>query len=67
MSGKRKVKVGDTVFVPWGHNKSLPARVLEIWGDPASHIRVMLMDMDMDEDEDPFILLLPSSWLATAA
>lgn len=55
---QQKIKVGDIVLVPWGLEEPLHAQVLEIWGDPPSHVRVELL-LDA-EDERPILLLSPS-------
>lgn len=61
---QRHVRVGDDVLVPWGLGEPVHGRVLEIWGDPPSHVRVQLI---LDADEDRPILLLPPSLLTRAA
>jgi hypothetical protein len=63
-SRQQQVKVGDVVLVPWGLEEPVPARVLEIWGNPPSHVRVQLL---LEEDDDRLILLLPPSLLTRAA
>jgi primosomal protein N' len=61
---QRHVKVGDRVLVPWGLEEPVPGRVIEIWGDPPSHVRVQLL---IDEEPDQPVLLLPESILSLAA
>jgi hypothetical protein len=61
---RRHLKVGDVVHVPWGLEEPVPARVIEIWGDPPSQVRVQLL-LD-GEDERP-VLLLPEELLTPAA
>jgi hypothetical protein len=61
---RRHVKVGDVVRVPWGLAEPVPARVIEIWGDPPSQVRVQLLLGE--EDEQP-VLLLPEELLTPAA
>ena len=64
MSGHRRhVKVGDMVLVPWGLEECVHARVVEIWGDPPSQVRVQLLEED---DERP-VLLLPEEIPTSAA
>lgn len=58
------VKVGDLVLVPWGLEEPVRGRVVEIWGDPPSHVRVQLL---IDEDDERPIVLLPESLLTMAA
>lgn len=65
MSEKRRyVKVGDLVRVPWGLEEPVPARVIEIWGDPPSQVRVQLL---LGEEDEPSVLLLPEELLTLAA
>jgi len=61
--GRRHVKVGDLVLVPWGLEEPVQGRVVEIWGDPPSHVRVQLL---ADEGDQP-VLLLPEEILTPAA
>jgi len=61
---RRRVKVGDVVRVPWGLEEPVPARVIEIWGDPPSQVRVQLL---LDEEDEPPVLLLPEELLTLAA
>jgi hypothetical protein len=58
------VKVGDIVLVPWGLEEPVRARILEIWGNPPSHVRVQLLS---EADDERPILLLPPSLLTPAA
>jgi hypothetical protein len=58
------VKVGDLVLVPWGLEEPVRGRVVEIWGDSPSHVRVQLL---MDEEGERPVLLLPESLLTRAA
>lgn len=60
----RHVRVGDLVLVPWGLEDPIPGRVVEVWGDPPSQVRVQLL-VD-DEGEQP-VILLPESILRSAA
>jgi primosomal protein N' len=60
----RQIKVGDRVLIPWGLEEPVQGRVLEIWGDPPSQVRVQLLDV---EGEDAPVLLLPESLLSLAA
>ena len=61
---RRHVKVGDVVRVPWGLEEPVPARVIEIWGDPPSQVRVQLL---LDEEDEQPVLLLPEELLTPAA
>jgi hypothetical protein len=61
---RRHVKVGDVVRVPWGLEEPVPARVIEIWGDPPSQVRVQLL---LDEEDERPVLLLPEGLLTPAA
>lgn len=61
---RRHVKVGDVVRVPWGLEEPVPARVIEIWGDPPSQVRVQLL---LDEEDEQPVLLLPEELLPLAA
>ncbi len=60
----RHVRVGDLVLVPWGLEESVQGRVVEVWGDPPSHVRVQLL---VDDEGDQPIVLLPESLLSLAA
>jgi primosomal protein N' len=51
---RKPLRVGDRVVVPWGVDQ-VKGRVVEVWGDPATHVRV---ELDMGEGEEPEILLL---------
>lgn len=62
-SDQPTLKVGDAVLVPWGLGKPLKGQVLEVWGDPAGHVRIKVMP----EGADPMFLLLRESWLLPAA
>lgn len=33
-------KVGDHVYIPWGPVDEIPGTIFEVWGDPATHVRV---------------------------
>jgi primosomal protein N' len=61
---QRRVRVGDLVLVPWGLKEPVRGRVVEVWGDPQSHVRVRLM---IDEEPDQPVVLLPESLLSLAA
>lgn len=61
---RRHVKVGDVVRVPWGLEEPVLARVIEIWGDPPSQVRVQLL---LDEEDERPVLLLPEELLTPAA
>ncbi len=59
-----KFRVGTTVRVPWGLNSELEGEIIEIWGDPPTHVRVRML-LDGNEDE-PIVLLLSPSTLTAA-
>lgn len=61
---RRHVKVGDVVLVPWGLEEPVHARVVEVWGDPPSKVRVQLL---LDEEDERPVLLLPEELLTLAA
>jgi hypothetical protein len=61
---RRHVKVGDVVLVPWGLEEPVHARVVEVWGDPPSQVRVQLL---LDEEDERPVLLLPEELLTLAA
>lgn len=58
-----RIKVGDRVRVPWGVAGSLLGQVVEVWGDPARHIRVAL---ELADDLEQPILLLTESVVEAA-
>lgn len=60
----RHVRVGDLVLVPWGLEEPVRGRVVEVWGDPPSHVRVQLL---VDDEGDHPVVLLPESLLSLAA
>jgi hypothetical protein len=63
----QKLKVGDTVYVPWGLEEPVAATVVELWGEPPTQVRVQLHlgDSDGDDDDEPVVLLLsPSVFIA---
>lgn len=60
----RHVRVGDLVSVPWGLEQPVQGRVVEVWGDPPSHVRVQLL---VDDEGDQPVVLLPESLLSLAA
>jgi hypothetical protein len=62
----RQLRIGDTVLVPWGLNAPVKAKIVEIWGDPPSQVRVQLAFDDDDADTDPVVLLLSPSTLQAA-
>lgn len=33
-------KVGNKVLIPWGPVEEIPGTIVEVWGDPATHVRV---------------------------
>jgi len=64
-SGHRHVRVGDFVLVPWGLEEPVRGRVVEVWGDPPSQVRVQLLADDDDVDQP--VILVPESILNPAA
>jgi len=63
----RKLKVGDTVYVPWGLEEPVQATVVELWGDPPTQVRVELQLDENDGQDGPVVLLLSPSVLTAAA
>jgi hypothetical protein len=61
---RRHVRVGDLVLVPWGLEEPVRGRVVEVWGDPPSQVRVQLF---VDDEDDQPVVLLPESLLSLAA
>lgn len=57
------LKVGNKVRVPWGLHAWVNGEVIEVWGDPADHIRVSLQ---FDSEEEPVLLLLTRSMVEAA-
>lgn len=54
-----ELKVGDSILVPWGLDEPLEATVVEVWGDPAHHVRVQLSVGEADGEPGPVILVSP--------
>lgn len=64
MVGPSKIlKVGDRATVPWGPEE-LDGRVVAVWGEPATHVRV---ELDLGEGEEPEVLLLNPGIVRRAA
>jgi hypothetical protein len=61
----KKLKIGSVVIVPWGVNRFVRAKVVDVWDDPDEHIRIQL-ELDYDEDEDPIVILVSSSRVTAA-
>ena len=61
---RRHVRVGDLVWVPWGLEEPVRGRVVEVWGDPPSQVRVQLL---VDDEGNQPVILLPESLLSLAA
>lgn len=55
-----QLSVGSKVRVPWGLNRDVEGTVVEVWGDPPSHVRVEL-HLDDEESESVVLLLAPSA------
>lgn len=60
-----QLRVGTKVRVPWGLDREVPGTVVEVWGDPPTHVRVEL-HLDVDEDTEPVVILLSPSALTAA-
>jgi hypothetical protein len=60
----RHLRVGDLVWVPWGLEEHVQGRVVEVWGDPPSQVRVQLF---VDDEDDQPVVLLPESLPSLAA
>lgn len=60
----RHLRVGDLVWVPWGLEDPVQGRVVEVWGDPPSQVRVQLF---VDDEDDRPVVLLPESLPSLAA
>lgn len=58
-----QLNVGDTVLVPWGLGDPVKGTVVEVWGDPALHVRVQLRPDDADESEELAVILVSPSVL----
>ena len=56
MVSKTQLKVGDEVIVPWGLDEDVPGRIVEVWGNPPTHVRV---EVNLGEDDHPVLLLSP--------
>lgn len=61
----QELYVGKKVSVPWGLERNVTGKIVEVWGDPPVHVRVQLM-LDSDEDAEPVVLLLSPSALNAA-
>lgn len=59
------LKIGSRVRVPWGIDRSVDAEILEVWGEPATHVRVRLF-LDDDDEVGPIIILLPPAAVEAA-
>lgn len=64
MKATKELRVGATVRVPWGLEGPVEGKVLEVWGEPPSHVRVQLL-LEGD-DEQPVVVLLSPSTLTAA-
>lgn len=63
---ERRFREGDRVLVPWGLGDPVPATVVEVWGDPAVHLRVRLEPVDADDSDEPVIILISPDVLEAA-
>lgn len=59
------LQVGTKVRVPWGLEDPVEGEVVEVWGDPPTHIRVQLR-LDPGDDSDPVVILLSPKDLEAA-
>ena len=59
------LKPGLWVIVPWGLDAPRRGKILEVWGDPPTQIRVELEPVA--EDEEAAVLLLSPSVVVPAA
>lgn len=59
----KALRVGARVRVPWGLSDDVEGEIIEVWGDPPTHVRVLLW---LDDDSDPAILLLSPDVVAAA-
>jgi hypothetical protein len=53
-----QLRVGQTVHVPWGLERDVEGKIIEVWGDPPAHVRVQLHFEEDDEGAEPVVLLL---------
>ena len=60
---EHELKIGDRVEVPWGLERNVRGTVVEVWGKPATHVRVQL---ELGEDDEPVVLLLSPSAMSAA-
>lgn len=58
-----ELRVGAAVRVPWGLDREVEGKIVEVWGDPPQHVRV---EMFLDGDDEPVIVLLAPSMLTAA-
>lgn len=54
------LKVGLRVRVPWGLDRSVEGEIVDVWGDPATQVRVRLFLEDDDTVRPTIILLSPA-------
>lgn len=59
------LKPGLWVLVPWGLDQPRRGKVIEVWGDPPTQIRVELEPLT--DSEDSAVLLLSPSVVELAA
>lgn len=59
------LKPGLWVLVPWGLDEPRRGKIVEVWGDPPTQIRVELEPLA--EDEEAAVLLLSPSVVEPAA
>ncbi len=59
------LKLGMRVEVPWGPHRSRRGVVVDVWGDPPTHVRVELEPLT--DDDPPSILLLSPDSVTPAA
>jgi hypothetical protein len=59
----QRFEVGDVVLVPWGVATQLTGEIIEVWGDPEDHVRVVIRF----ERDEPMFIFTRSSLLVPAA
>lgn len=59
------LQVGTKVRVPWGLENPVDGEIVEVWGDPPTHVRVQLR-LDSNDDSEPIVILLSPKDLEAA-
>lgn len=60
-------KVGDAVLVPRGLGGPMRATIVEVWGDPAEHLRVQLHFEDAAAEDETSVILISREDVLSAA